>query len=295
MPKMAFDDAMWLHRAGCLLVVVLTYVFALSEANRLTLTDSVRWHSSPIDWCEENYETHDLVAEFWNMLSGVIIFPCTGAAWFLHGSVRRLVEPRFAFCLITLTLVGVGSIYFHATLSTLGQVLDEITICWTNYYAILLVMPRSVFERRFGSTARRLIVSPETLVTVIAVTPVWAIFSPIISHVLTVLTIVLLPWAIIEQFRTQKTTAASQRILRLALAAHGTAVFSWVIDRLLCHQITHALGFYPQLHAFWHMFVFIGAYFTIVGITWVRSIGDGFNATIEHYKDLLPYTKVEKL
>eukprot|EP00660_Eupelagonema_oceanica_P017903 gene17903-16705_t len=36
--------------------------------------------------------------------------------------------------------------YFHATLSTMGQVLDEMCICWANYYAILLVLPKTKLE-----------------------------------------------------------------------------------------------------------------------------------------------------
>eukprot|EP00754_Rhynchopus_humris_P001794 Rhum_TRINITY_DN11028_c0_g1::Rhum_TRINITY_DN11028_c0_g1_i1::g.41959::m.41959/K01441/ACER1_2, ASAH3; alkaline ceramidase len=292
---MSFTDALWLHRAVCAFVIFVTFSFALSEGNSQELIGSVEWHSSPIDWCEENYETSEAIVEFWNTLSGVFIFPVAIMAWLLHKSFRQHVDPHFAFCLLTLTCVGAGSIYFHATLSKLGQILDEITICWTNYYAILLVQPKEVFERRFGSTTRRLIFSMETLATVVAVTPVWALFFPIVSHVMTVATVVLLPWAIIHEFRAAKPTEQSNRILKLALTSHGTAVCCWVIDRLLCRELTTFLGFNPQLHAFWHAFVFLGAYFTIVGIAWVRATGDGYTARIQHYKDLLPYTRVTKV
>eukprot|EP00659_Diplonema_papillatum_P007555 gene7555-11563_t len=157
--------------------------------------------------------------------------------------MRNLVEPHFGFCLLTLACVGLGSFYFHATLSKLGQVLDEITICWTNYYAILMVMPRKELEEVVGVTGRALIFSAETLITVVLVTPIWAILYPWVSHVLTVATVVLLPWAIITQFRNSKhTNEATSRVLKLALTSHCTAVACWLADRLLCNQITSALG-----------------------------------------------------
>eukprot|EP01059_Diplonema_ambulator_P011497 TRINITY_DN21432_c0_g1_i1.p1 TRINITY_DN21432_c0_g1~~TRINITY_DN21432_c0_g1_i1.p1 ORF type:complete len:307 (+),score=79.76 TRINITY_DN21432_c0_g1_i1:45-923(+) len=289
------SDALWVHRAVCLLVVCITYMIAFAEGNRRELVGSLDWHSSPIDWCEENYEVHESVAEFWNMISGVVILPVAGLAWVLHSRMRMKVEPRFGFCLATLTLVGLGSIYFHATLSKLGQVLDEISICWTNYYAILLVVPQRRLEATIGSTARYLIFSPETLVTVVAITPIWALFYPIVSHILTVATIVLLPWAIIHQFRVSATAdPASIKVLKTALTFHGTAVFCWVTDRLLCHEVTAFFGVYPQLHAWWHVFVFLGAYFTIVGISWVRSTGDGHEASIKHYYGV-PYAHIHEL
>ena len=267
--KMGVTDAEWIHRAGCVLCIAMTYAFAFSAAKREEVVDSVRWHSSPIDWCEDNYEHHTHIAEFWNVMSGLIVFPLTGLAWVLHVSMRKLVEPRFAFCLITLSCVGIGTMYFHSTLSKLGQILDEITICWTNYYAIILVIPKLTFEQRFGKTTRRLIMSIETLTTVILTTPIWALLYPWMSHLLTVLTIVLLPWAIITQFRAQNKTEASQRILKIALTCHATGVTCWALDRLACNQLTAMLGFYPQLHAWWHVFVFLGAYMTVVGVTWV--------------------------
>eukprot|EP01064_Diplonema_japonicum_P016662 TRINITY_DN24670_c0_g1_i1.p1 TRINITY_DN24670_c0_g1~~TRINITY_DN24670_c0_g1_i1.p1 ORF type:complete len:312 (+),score=41.94 TRINITY_DN24670_c0_g1_i1:56-937(+) len=289
-------DAMWVYRAACLLIIAITYVIAFSEGNRTELRDSVNWHSSPIDWCEVNYEFNENVVEFWNTISGLVIIPIAGLAWVLHSRMRRRVEPRFAFCLTTLTLVGLGSLYFHATLSKLGQVLDEITICWTNYYAILLVVPKTRLEETIGVTARFLVFSPETLITVVLITPIWGLFYPIISHILTVATIILLPWAILRQFRsTSKADPASITVLKTALSFHGTAVFCWVCDRLFCHEITALFGVYPQLHAWWHVFVFLGAYFTIVGITWVRSTGDGYEATIRHYYGVLPYTHIQEL
>ena len=258
------------HRFLCILLVFLTFFVAFrNDENTAELLGSVERHSSPIDWCEENHAVSPIIAEWWNTWSGVSLFPITTLAWMRHSKFSHRVEPRFAFCLVALTCVGLGSIYFHATLSKLGQVLDEITICWTNYYAILIVIPKRKLEARIGVLTRSHIFSSDTLITVILTTPIWGLFYPILSHILTVATIVLLPWAIISEFNEAKGPTAAKVVLRTALMFHGTAVTCWVLDRLLCVQITEMLGFYPQLHAFWHIFVFTGAYFSIVGIIWV--------------------------
>ena len=39
--------------------------------------------------------------------------------------------------MLSLLCIGIGSAYFHATLAIMGQVLDEITICWALLYGCL--------------------------------------------------------------------------------------------------------------------------------------------------------------
>eukprot|EP01065_Artemidia_motanka_P033826 TRINITY_DN40848_c0_g1_i1.p1 TRINITY_DN40848_c0_g1~~TRINITY_DN40848_c0_g1_i1.p1 ORF type:complete len:322 (+),score=68.21 TRINITY_DN40848_c0_g1_i1:61-1026(+) len=259
------------------------------------LLNSTEWHSSPIDWCESNYEQHDGVAEFWNTFSNLATFPIIYFAWYTHRSFVSQVDASFHVTMLSLFCVGAGSMYFHWTLSTLGQVLDEMCICWTNYYAILLVMPRKRLEGWIGKEGRAGIFSTEGMLTVVLTTPVWALFYPIISHVLTVATIVLLPAAIIVQYRAgaARVCADGWRVLKQALVFHTFAVSCWVLDKLLCHRIPEFVGFNPQLHAWWHVFVFVGAYLTIVGVCYIRSVGDGHQPQVRTAACAVPYTSLE--
>jgi len=287
---------LWTLRAVCAGIIAITAAKCASPEAREILSHSVTPHSSPIDWCEENYEMHSSVAEFWNTYSNLFTFPIIVLAWWLHSDFINIIDPRFIFTLVSLFSVGAGSMYFHASLSILGQVLDEMCICWTNYYAILLVMPRKRLEGIIGKAGRAAIFSPEAMLTVVLTTPIWAIFYPMFSHVTTVATIVLLPAAIIQQYYagTEKVCPGGWKVLKQALVAHCSAVSCWILDKVLCGHLPGFLGFNPQLHAWWHILVFLGAYLTIVGVCYIRSVGDGVVPEVKLARGGIPYTGIKK-
>eukprot|EP00756_Hemistasia_phaeocysticola_P033469 Hpha_TRINITY_DN16465_c1_g7::TRINITY_DN16465_c1_g7_i1::g.160755::m.160755/K01441/ACER1_2, ASAH3; alkaline ceramidase len=286
----------WRLRAVCAGILAATVARCSSPEAQDVLIDSVRPHSSPIDWCEENYETHPGVAEFWNTFSNLATFPIVALAWWLHADFIERIDSRFSFTLLSLFTVGAGSMYFHSTLSILGQVLDEMCICWTNYYAILLVMPRKRLEALIGKAGRAAVFSTEGMLTVVLTTPIWAIFYPIFSHVTTVATIVLLPAAVLQQYRAgaAQVCPAGWRVLKQAMVAHCSAVSCWVLDKILCGHIPEYIGWNPQLHAWWHILVFLGAYLVIVGVCYIRSVGDGFSPEVKVAGCGIPYTAVKK-
>jgi dihydroceramidase len=84
--------------------------------------------TATIDWCEDNYELTQYIAEFWNTLSNVfMILPSFVAAF---DSWHQKFERRQTLCFLFLGLVGMGSTLFHMTLTYEMQLLDELPMIW---------------------------------------------------------------------------------------------------------------------------------------------------------------------
>lgn len=113
------------------------------------------YQSSEVDWCEPNFQYSQLVAEFYNTFSNVTFFIFGPLMTFL---MRPYIQQRsrYLYVLFVLfTVTGLFSMYFHMTLSFLGQMLDEIAILWLLASGYSIWLPRCYFPAFLGQNRSR--------------------------------------------------------------------------------------------------------------------------------------------
>ena len=104
--------------------------------------------TSTIDWCEENYIHTRFIAEPLNTVSNLsfIIFGIVGM---LHES-GQTGKGAYVFLHSIILLIGIGSMAFHATLTYVGQQLDELPMVF-----YLLSMSYIIFRDSLSMNKRQ--------------------------------------------------------------------------------------------------------------------------------------------
>ncbi|XP_063971994.1 alkaline ceramidase [Diachasmimorpha longicaudata] len=210
--------------------------------------------SSPVDWCEGNYSISPLIAEFTNTLSNLVFLLLPPILMHLFRDYGRFVNPAIHVIWFLLMVVGLSSAYFHATLSLIGQLLDELAILWVYMAGFCMFFPRRYFPI-FMNNDRKIFSALAVLATVIA-TGLALVHPAINAFALMCLGIPAFAYMFIELKRTK-----SARVYRLGVRCGAIwllAVACWLNDRLFCDTWL-SLNF-PYLHALWHLFIFIASY-----------------------------------
>ncbi|XP_005190894.1 alkaline ceramidase [Musca domestica] len=210
--------------------------------------------SSPVDWCEENYLISGHIAEFVNTISNFLFLIFPPVLMYLFKEYGRFVTKGIHLLWALLIIVGLSSMYFHATLSLIGQLLDELAILWVFMAAYSLFCPKRYFPRFCRNNRRTFGLLMFTCAIIATVMSVW---KPIVNAFVLMAMGVPTMYMLYRELRRVK----DERVYRLGLrstAVWGVAVLCWVSDRFFC-----CLKF-PYLHGFWHVFIFIAAYTLLV-------------------------------
>ncbi|KAJ2559189.1 hypothetical protein EV175_000451 [Coemansia sp. RSA 1933] len=220
--------------------------------------------TSSMDWCEENYEWTPLIAEFFNSWSSL--------AMVILGEACARMNPtgNSTFTLLgrAITVVGIGSWLFHATLKYSMQMTDELPMLWAVSIAcyIAITMQYSVNKR---------VVRNILIIWTLFVTMLTAGFSGKVQFFLfqssfNGLSLVMgyLCWRGKKDLENANMTNVAD-LFATGIKIYLSAAVVWLIDTNMCEYIngrnsTSILPFNVQLHAWWHVLASLGLVHIVV-------------------------------
>ncbi|KAF2357920.1 Ceramidase [Trinorchestia longiramus] len=224
--------------------------------------------SSPIDWCEENYIVSSKIAEFNNTFSNAAFIILPLYLWLSKSwqSYCRLVSvgPYVFYSLVMAT--GIFSVYFHASLSFLGQLLDEVSILWLSPIGYAFFTPKK-YRPVFISDKCFVILG---VIISALLTACWFI-DPALNTVW--MFPMLLPAFLMgsRELSTLRTGAVLTHGL-VAFVLASVAVISWLSDRYWCNLILKTGA--PGLHFVWHLAIGWSAHYAITVFAYLRAVAD---------------------
>ncbi|UJR14821.1 hypothetical protein I4U23_001808 [Adineta vaga] len=217
-----------------------------------------RLGSSQVDWCEPNYVVNEYIAEFWNTISNVFFFLVPPIMIYLFQPYSKRVANGIMILWIILIIIGIGSVYFHATLSLVGQLVDEISILWVLTTGYALFLPSIYLPQSFRVQRHRFVYT--CILFAIVITCLSFVYPYANAFALMILGLPAIGFIIIHLKRSD-----NSRIKSLGLHCFGMwlmAVTIWICDRMFC-SFWLAISF-PYLHAIWHVLIFFSSNEAIV-------------------------------
>lgn len=224
--------------------------------------------TASVDWCEQNYAHSQYVSETFNSVSSfaMLLVGVFGALW--H---HRFLEKRFVLVFLSVALVGIGSVAFHATLRFELQMLDELPMLYTAALLVYILLENQP-QRRFG------LWFPAALVGYAAIATCGAAFMRGQAQFWSFQ----VSFAGLEFYGLYRTLLihrksrdrTQRRLFRAGICLYLGAIVLWFIDLRFCSALTNVtrrLGIpNPELHAWWHVLVSAGLYAMILVIAFDR-------------------------
>ncbi|XP_066201241.1 alkaline ceramidase 1 isoform X2 [Saccopteryx leptura] len=209
------------------------------------------YQSSEVDWCESNFQHSELVAEFYNTFSNVPFFIFGPLMMFLMHPYAQKRSPCVYVICVLFMIIGLFSVYFHMTLSFLGQLLDEISILWMLAGGYGVWLPRCYFPAFLGGNR------PQFIFLVIIATMISTFLSflrpTINAYALNSIAVHIL-YIVFQEYK--KTNNKELRhLIEISVVLWAFALTSWICDRFLC-SFWQRINF-CYLHSIWHVLISI--------------------------------------
>ncbi|NWY52703.1 ACER1 ceramidase, partial [Chionis minor] len=215
-----------------------------------TMPSIFSYQSAEVDWCEGNFERSTVIAEYYNTVNGTTLF-----SFLLLTPLNFLVLEGWAcarteFCSykLSLSLAGIFSMYFHMTLSYVGQLLDELSILWTLAVAYSFWYPRVYFPRWIKSRRHFFWLSGVTTVISTLMSFIKPAFNAYALNCIA-FHLLYLTWCELKKCNDKRV----HRMAAVMVVWWVLAISSWISDRWLC-GLWQAINF-PYFHSFWHVLI----------------------------------------
>lgn len=209
--------------------------------------------TSSIDWCERNYVVTHYIAEFWNCVSSFSMC-ILGGILFIRGLYNK-VEHRFLLSSLGFVIVGLGSAYFHGTLTHLGQMADELPMVYSMivWWFILFRMDE------FKTIKNKMFAIDISIIFGIFYGLLWTYVHSLQTFVLIFqahMSLMVLGGVIKLIYLYRQSYHHAHRLKYLLMVYVSlliTAFVCWILDQQLCEQLNKNSRLNPQLHAWWHV------------------------------------------
>lgn len=242
--------------------------------------------TSTVDWCEANYAHTRYVCELFNSASSVamVLAGLLGVA--LN---RRALAGRFLLGFGMLSVVGLGSVAFHATLRFEHQMLDELPMLYLVLWMVFVLVEDRAAPR-FGAWF------PASLVLYAALLTYLCAFTrgraQFFTFQLSFGSLELFSLLRVYWLQRRSSNPNVRRLFRWGMGAYLLAIVSWFVDVRFCDALSVTLPSLgvpnPQLHAWWHVLVSCGFYLLLLSMALLRAEALGQPATLGHCGALLP-------
>ncbi|NWH39812.1 ACER1 ceramidase, partial [Chloropsis hardwickii] len=217
-----------------------------------TMPSIFSYQSAEVDWCEGNFERSAVIAEYYNT-DGTSLFSFLLLLTPLNFLV--LEEPpracgRMKLChpKVPFLLAGVFSMYFHMTLSYVGQLLDELSILWGLAVAYSFWYPHVYFPKCIKTRKHFLWLTGTTTV----ISTLMSFIKPTLNaYALNCIAfhLLYLTWRELKKCNDKRV----HQMAKVMVMWWVLAITSWISDRWLC-WFWQAVNF-PYFHSFWHVLI----------------------------------------